>query len=456
MGMAKKRLSIKFRLLLMVASLVLLVFVMVSIAFNVLISQYIENNATEVLSQSRGFTADIPRMGQEPGSNPSREERPERTPTGKAEVVILSSEYEVLAPGNFPSGFRDNTDIQDFTDAVRDQAVELDLNVIDRLETESGLFYYTSIASRTAADAYIVYFINMSDLYAFEKSLTGILWIIMLIAMVVTLLITYLIASRISGPVKDLSNFAKRIGEGDYARMDEEFKDLELHELKTSMNETTRKLEAYDTEQRVFFQNVSHELRTPLQIIKNNAEGIEYDLLDRVKASKDIKDETDKLGELVEDIIYLSRLEARSKDMVYTENDLRETLSYTLERNTSLFKSREIQIVYDFQDTPVLFEYDEKSIERAFQNLISNAIRYTRDRILVTCRNLDGRIVVAVEDNGEGIRKEDLPRIFDRFYKGENGVHGIGLSIVKSIITSYGGRIEVRTGPEGTAFTVFL
>jgi signal transduction histidine kinase len=222
------------------------------------------------------------------------------------------------------------------------------------------------------------------------------------------------------------------------------------------MNETTRKLEAYDTEQRVFFQNVSHELRTPLQIIKNNAEGIEHGLLDRVKASKDIRDETDKLGELVEDIIYLSRLEARSKDMVYTENDLRETLSYTLERNSSLFRSRGIHIEYDFQDTPVRFEYDEKSIERAFQNLISNAIRYTRDRILVTCRKLDGRIIVAVEDNGTGIRNEDLPRIFDRFYKGENGVHGIGLSIVKSIITSYGGRIEVRTGPEGTAFTVFL
>ena len=78
------------------------------------------------------------------------------------------------------------------------------------------------------------------------------------------------------------------------------------------------------------------------------------------------------------------------------------------------------------------------------------------DKIIITCRKIQGRILIKVEDNGPGIIQEDLPRIFDRFYKGENGVHGIGLSIVKSIVLSYGGRVEVQSSPKGTAFTIFF
>jgi signal transduction histidine kinase len=142
--------------------------------------------------------------------------------------------------------------------------------------------------------------------------------------------------------------------------------------------------------------------------------------------------------------------------MEQSENDLRETLSYTVERYSTLLKKNGVNVLYDFQNEPVMFTYDEKSIERAFQNLLSNAVRYAKDEIKVSCREMDGRIVVSVADNGKGIKEDELPRIFDRFYKGENGVHGIGLSIVKSIVNSYGGRIEVETGPGGTVFTVFF
>ena len=95
-------------------------------------------------------------------------------------------------------------------------------------------------------------------------------------------------------------------------------------------------------------------------------------------------------------------------------------------------------------------------MERAFQNLLSNAIRYAKQRIRVTCRQVEGRVVVAVEDDGPGIPRTDLPKIFDRFFKGEKGGHGIGLSIVKSVVSAHGGRIEVSTGPQGSTFTMFF
>lgn len=452
----KKKRSIKYRLISRVVVLIVSIFVLISITFNVLISQYIKYNATQVLTESREYIKDIPKNNYDNRELPIQPKRPDKTPTGKAETVIVTSNFVVLKPDNEFAQYNNNTDLTTFTNEVKEQKINLDSDQVEKLSTDSGLYYYTSVVNTNSDNSYIVYFINMSNLDEFKNSLSGILLTIMIFALILTLYVTYIISTRITEPIKDLSDFAKRIGEGKYACIKEEFQDLELHNLKESMNETTKKLEEYDTEQRVFFQNVSHELRTPLQIIKTNAEGIEYSLIDKDKASSIIKDETDKLSELVEDIIYLSRLEARSNDMVYTENDLRETLSYTVERYRTVFKKKNIEIVYEFDDDPVMFKYDEKSMERAFHNLISNALRYTKDKITISCKRQEGRIIIKVEDNGTGISKEQLPNIFDRFYKGEKGVHGIGLSIVKSIVTSYNGRIEVDTSSRGSSFTLFF
>lgn len=445
-----RRKSIRTRLVIMVASLMVAAFLAVFAVFKLLITNYIENNANEILSTSTEYVRSDPR------TNDTIPDKNDRKPAGKAEAVIISSDYEVLFPTQKPLPFDSSTDFSDFTEALKSEQPDLSSGEIRKVQTESGLFYYTSVASSNIPGGYAVFYINMTDMYELETNLSRLLWITMLVALAGALIAASMIAARITGPIKHLSSFARRIGDGDYAVLDEDFKDLELHDLKNAMNDTTRKLEEYDTEQRVFFQNVSHELRTPLQIIKNNAEGIEHELLDKDKASALIRQETDKLSELVEDIIYLSRLEARSRDMEQSENDLRETLSYTVERYSTLLKKNGINVVYDFQDGPVMFTYDEKSIERAFQNLLSNAVRYARDEIRVSCREMDGRIVVSVADDGKGISEDELPRIFDRFYKGENGVHGIGLSIVKSIVNSYGGRIEVETGSGGTVFTIFF
>lgn len=450
----KKKKSIKIRMLIMVTSLILVVFTMIILFFKVFITQYIENNANDVLSESRQFTSEMPVNGSKPDDK--QLDKPKKSPSGDANALIVSSDYKIITPLSSPQALNENSSLYDFTKAVTEKKIKLDSDEILKLQTDQGLYYYTSVSNFGNGDSFMVFFINMTNLYSFEQNLSNTLLIIMLVALIVTIAMTYIIASRISEPVKELSEFAKRIGDGNYEILSKDFKDLEVHELKTSMNETSQKLMDYDTEQRVFFQNASHELRTPLQIIKSNAEGLEYNLIDKDKAAFVIKKETDKLGELVEDIIVLSRLEARSKDMVYTKGDLRETFSYTMERFATVLNEKNIKVEYDFSETPVYFEYDERSMERALQNLVSNAVRYTRGKLKITCKELEERIVIKVSDNGPGISSEDLPRVFDRFYKGKDGVHGIGLSIVKSIITSYKGRIEISTGTEGTTFTVFL
>ncbi|MBF7096625.1 sensor histidine kinase [Alkalibacter mobilis] len=435
--------SIRFRLMVLVTGLILFVFVMVSITFNILITKYIESNATEVLTQARQMAT-------------SGSDKPDRNPAGKSETVILTEDYRILFPEWIPSGFNGESDLEVFVEGLKDENGELASDQIERIETGENLYYYTSIKISGFDEGYGVFFINMTNLFIFQKNLSRILWAVLLIALVATVFLTSIISLRITEPIKTISRHAKLIGEGKYKSIEEDFSDLELDQLKSSLNETTKKLEKYDEDQKVFFQNVSHELRTPLQIIKNNAEGIGYGLLDSKKATEIIKDETDHLGELVEDMIYLSRLESGSKDMVFTENDMREILSYTLERFRNIFERKGIRVIYDFSEEPVWFACEEKSLERAFVNLTSNALRYAKSKVSVACKLTEGRILISISDDGHGISEEDLPNIFNRFYKGEKGVHGIGLSIVQSVVYSHGGRIEVKTGDEGAAFTIIF
>lgn len=164
--------------------------------------------------------------------------------------------------------------------------------------------------------------------------------------------------------------------------------------------------------------------------------------------------ETDRLGEMVEDLLCLSRIDSISKQLQPVEYDLRELLSNSTERQRNLAAERGLRFAFDFDEEPVMLPCDEKSICRAFSNLIANAIRYASSRITLTCRRAGSRIIIAVVDDGPGIAAEDLPHIFDRFYKGKGGKHGIGLSIVKAVIEQHQGSIAVRSSPGETAFTI--
>jgi len=116
--------------------------------------------------------------------------------------------------------------------------------------------------------------------------------------------------------------------------------------------------------------------------------------------------------------------------------------------------NNKIEFIYDFDARPVLHNCDEKYLARAFLNLIENCLRYAKKNIFIRCKYIDDYINISIEDDGEGISKEDLPHIFNRFYKGEGGKHGIGLSIVESIVIKHNGSIEASNSDIGAVFTI--
>jgi signal transduction histidine kinase len=219
------------------------------------------------------------------------------------------------------------------------------------------------------------------------------------------------------------------------------------------MNKAAEKLDKYNQEQKIFFQNVSHELRTPLQSIKSNAEAIVYKIMDHKKASQIIIAETDRLTEMVDGLLYFSYLDTVNGQMMTEMHDLREILSSCVERQHSLAEDQDIQFDFCFEKTPVMISCDEKRLYRAFSNVVSNAIRYAKKTIRVSCLYENKMAIISIADDGEGILPEELPYIFDRFYKGHRGNHGIGLSIVKTVTEQHDGSIEVTSSGDGSIFT---
>lgn len=373
-------------------------------------------------------------------------------------MIAVSGEYELILPASNILFLHNYTEISALVTQMQVERVDLQSAEIRRLNA-SGREYYlvpVGIPDMVAfgGRSYLVYYVDMTAITSFAGRINAVLLAVMGAAGLLAVAVATILSGKIAEPIGELTRFAARIGKGDFTGSGMGYKDMELAELAESMNKAAAQLDSYDREQKTFFQNVSHELRTPLQAIRCSAEGIEHGILDHRQSSRVIISETDRLSEMVEDLLYLSRIDNISNSSKFMECDLRELLSNCAERQRNLAAEREVRFVFEFDDRPVNFCCDEKGMSRAFANLVSNGIRYARGRITLSCRRAGGRITVAVADDGAGIAAEELPHIFDRFFKGKGGKHGIGLSIVKSVVEQHGGTIEARSTTGGTTFRI--
>ncbi|MCL2593767.1 MAG: HAMP domain-containing histidine kinase [Defluviitaleaceae bacterium] len=281
--------------------------------------------------------------------------------------------------------------------------------------------------------------------------------VIMGIMLVMAIIVTYFLANSLTKPIEKLSRFALDIGKGDFKPNDFNFNEKELQDLNISLNKSARQLAAYDSEQKAFFQNASHELRTPLMSIKCYAEGISFGIMDPKAASETILQETDKLADLVTDLLYISKIDNITTAYKTTETDLVALIKDSAKRQEAMADKNHIKFSFDFGEDNVQCKCVSELMSRAVDNLISNAIRYAKSEIILSCHKKARHIEICVEDDGRGIEPKDINRVFERFYKGEDGVHGIGLSIVKSIVEQQGGNIIVKNSSSGGAmFTISL
>ena len=229
-------------------------------------------------------------------------------------------------------------------------------------------------------------------------------------------------------------------------------------------------LKKMDQVRRDFVANVSHELRTPLSILRGYIET----LLDSPNTPPEeltrilgvMERHSDRLELLVEDLLTLAQLESGNPDLQIGTVDLSSFLPEMVRDWEKKLAGKRLNIIVDVSTDLSPIRVDRTRLQEALSNLLDNAVKYSRQHgeIRLTARHRDGEIELAVSDNGIGIAKEDLPRIFERFYRADKARSpdkvrgtGLGLAIVKHIAQLHGGRVEAESKVEkGTTIRVVL
>ena len=216
-----------------------------------------------------------------------------------------------------------------------------------------------------------------------------------------------------------------------------------------------RDIEKEAERQQTFFQNASHELKTPLMAIQGYAEGIQAGVMDAGGAAEVILEESDRMTELVEELLDISKIDMGRQQLALSEMDVRELL-YDSIRAVEPAAAGGIAIVPDFPEEPVMVSCDDTRLRRAVTNILSNGLRYARSELRLTCRTDKRHVTIRIQDDGDGIAEEDLPHIFDRFYMGRSGKSGIGLALTKEIVHLHRGTIRAYNGDTGAVFEISI
>ena len=216
-----------------------------------------------------------------------------------------------------------------------------------------------------------------------------------------------------------------------------------------------RDIEKEAERQQTFFQNASHELKTPLMAIQGYAEGIQAGVMDAGGAAEVILAESDRMTELVEELLDISKIDMGRQQLAFSEMDVRELL-YDSIRAVEPAAAGGIAIVPDFPEEPVMVSCDDTRLRRAVTNILSNGVRYARSELRLTCRADKRHVTIRIQDDGDGIAEADLPHIFDRFYMGKSGKSGIGLALTKEIVHLHRGTIRAYNVDTGAVFEITL
>lgn len=275
-----------------------------------------------------------------------------------------------------------------------------------------------------------------------------------LIAVAIALVITFFLARRILAPVKALTSAAKQLGRGDFSQRVHVQDRGELGELANTFNSMAGDLERAEQLRHNMVADVAHELRTPLSNIKGYLEAIGDGVIKPdPETVRSLDEEAALLSRLVDDLQELSLAEAGELKLVCKAQNIGELIKQTVDGLQAQTMAKGLSVSIDLRDKLPLVNIDSHRISQVLRNLLENAAAHGAkgDTVTVTARQQDDYLEVDVTDTGEGIPAEDLPNIFERFYRVDKsraratGGTGLGLTIAKRLVEAHGGKIEVQS-----------
>ncbi|MBN1933237.1 MAG: HAMP domain-containing histidine kinase [Anaerolineae bacterium] len=272
---------------------------------------------------------------------------------------------------------------------------------------------------------------------------------------------------NVATPLAQVMDAADRVAEGDLSVRVPDDGRGDFGRLTRSFNRMVQELQLADQRRRNLTADVAHELRTPLHIIQGNLEGVLDGVYpcdaDHIEATLD---ETRLLARLIDDLRTLSLAEAGQLALHLEWVDLVELIADVATSFSGQAESAGAELRTDIPASPLMVTADADRIDQVLSNLVANALRYTPagGKIAISAQPIDGGARIRVSDTGAGIPPDDLPYIFDRFWRGDRARtrgdgsgSGLGLAIARQLVQAHGGRIHVesRVG-QGTTFTIEL
>ncbi len=292
-----------------------------------------------------------------------------------------------------------------------------------------------------------------------------------LIGVAAALVLGFAFSQSVAAPLRNIARAARSVARGNYRQRVPATGPREVRDLAANFNRMTEEVQRSQQTLRDFLANISHELKTPLTSIRGFSEAILDGTIDDPagiqRSARVISDESARVLRLVQELLDLSRIESGQVSMEQDDIDLAELFAHLRDVFSLRAEDHGIELTFSTAGTArVRGDFDR--LEQVMNNLIDNALRHTPPggAVRITCRDLQpGTLQVAVSDTGPGIPPEDLPHLFERFYRSRNTReradghrgHGLGLAIAREIVRAHGGEIWATSEPgRGTTFVFTL
>jgi two-component system OmpR family sensor kinase len=299
----------------------------------------------------------------------------------------------------------------------------------------------------------------------FVSRLRWLLLVAALLASSLGLVIGLVLSRNLTSPLGRLAAAARAVANRDFSRRVEVEGSAEIAEVAQAFNEMTVALEQSERQRQNMVADVAHELRTPLSVVQGNLRAILDDVyaLDKTEISR-LYDETRLLSRLVDDLRELALADAGQLRLYVRPTDTAQVIQGTLDNLSLAAEAHELALTANVSAELPTVQADPDRMAQVLRNLVVNALRHTPSggSVTVTATPADRFVEVAVSDTGEGIAAEDLPHVFDRFWRADRSRvrderwgrgSGLGLSVAQSLVEAQGGRIWAESEPgKGSVF----
>jgi len=323
--------------------------------------------------------------------------------------------------------------------------------------TRDGAVY---AAAPILEDGQVIGVVQLAALLSVAQSLIGQRWLglagIVLAVSAIAGIAAFWLATNLTRPMEQLRQASLKIAAGDFTQRLSEDRSDEIGEVARAFNQMSDQVEAMIEEQHAFASNASHELRTPLTAIRLRSEALRDNAVDGELARQyiiDIDDEVQRLGNLVQELILISRLETGRLQTGHEKIDCLRLARQLMAEVQAEAESRHIVLTLDAPQAGPVIIAGQVHVSIVFRNLLSNALKYSPDggQIVWQIKPENNAVLHTIRDSGQGIAPDDLPRLFERFYRADRsrsrsvpGV-GLGLSLVKLIVEYYGGTVWLES-----------